>query len=320
MSRVATAPGKIMLAGEYAVLEGSDAVLVAVERRARAHVGKEPLQLSPFLRAVRKEIAEYAGEQSAAAQAAACLVVDSSQFYGAHGTKLGLGSSAAVTVAATACALDVQSADPPLSLIHGLAHAAHAHAQHAHGARGSGADIAAAVHGGVIAVRLSNNAHAPLVVRPLALPWAEHLVYLWTGHAAHTPTLVARVRALRVRDRAAHDRAIQALADAANAVIAALRPSARAGDLVSALEAGGRAIADLGCASGVDLETSEHRAIALLARELGGAAKPTGAGGGDVAVAAFPSVENAHAFRVEARTRGMEILDLAMSPLGVALY
>jgi phosphomevalonate kinase len=35
----ASAPGKLLLAGEYSVLEGGVAVVMAVDRRARARIG-----------------------------------------------------------------------------------------------------------------------------------------------------------------------------------------------------------------------------------------------------------------------------------------
>src|SRR6185295_2150300 len=71
------------------------------------------------------------------------------------------GSSAAVTVAATALALadSLAGADPQVVRATVLKHAlaAHATAQEAMGARGSGADIAAAVYGGALAFELSSH-------------------------------------------------------------------------------------------------------------------------------------------------------------------
>ena len=48
-----------------------------------------------------------------------------------------------------------------------------------------------------------------------------------------------------------------------------------------------RRLAEMAAAAGVDYDTPEHAAIATLARAFGGAAKPSGAGGGDVAIALF---------------------------------
>src|SRR6185295_6697990 len=102
---IATAPGKLILTGEYAVLDGAPAVVVAVDRRAVARRHATPRGSSPFLVAVAEEIAARRGANDPAARAALEVSVDSTAFYN-RAQKLGLGSSAAVTVAATALSLD----------------------------------------------------------------------------------------------------------------------------------------------------------------------------------------------------------------------
>jgi len=97
----ATAPGKLILTGEYAVLDGAPALVVAVNRRVTASRHTGPRGSSPFLVAVAEEIARSYGVDAPEARAAMEIVVDSSSFFLGN-TKLGLGSSAAVTVAATA--------------------------------------------------------------------------------------------------------------------------------------------------------------------------------------------------------------------------
>lgn len=379
----ATAPGKVLLAGEYAVLVGAEAVVMAVDRRVVARVVADPATdpdaragaRSPFIEAVVAAIVAHAGADSEAARAAMALAVDSRALRAVDGIKLGLGSSAAVTVAACACALahgrsahaerapneetGAQSgsqsgpqsglepgsqlgpetgmetgATPPARLVHRLAHAAHGAAQSAQGARGSGADIAASVYGGILGVRVQPEAGAeergqgqgpgplPMLVRPL-LPDLErtgvHLVFVWTGAPASTPALVARVQDWRDREPRAHERAMTALADASQALIAALRPSGQPGEVVAAIEAGAEAAAGLGRAAGVEIETAAHRAIAALARAHRGASKPTGAGGGDIALAAFANAADAAAFRRETAARGLKPLALRVDRDGVRI-
>lgn len=317
----ASAPGKVLLAGEYAVLAGAEAVVMAVDRRvhARAAAGMEARAArSSFLRAVRDAVAGHAGSDSAAARAAARLMVDSDALR-LGGVKLGLGSSAAVTVAGCACAL-AHDHTPDPGLVHRLAHAAHSAAQGARGARGSGADIAASVYGGVLGVRVGPAPGEPVRVRPLLADLAgsaAHLVLVWTGTPASTPALVARVHAWRDARPQAYERAIAAVADAAGALIAALRPSAGAAEVVAAVAAGGEAVAALGRDAGVDIETPTHRAVATMARSHGGAAKPTGAGGGDLVLAAFPGAAAAAAFHDQAGADGMKPLSLRVDPVGV---
>src|SRR6185312_7882085 len=127
---IASAPGKLILTGEYAVLDGAPALVAAIDRRVIARRYSGPRGSSPFLVAVADELARRRGKDDVAVQAAMQIVVDSSALYD-DATKLGLGSSAAVTVAATALAL---AADQKLPVIDreevlAIALGAHAHAQ-----------------------------------------------------------------------------------------------------------------------------------------------------------------------------------------------
>ena len=78
---IATAPGKLIVTGEYAVLDGAPAIVVAVDRRAIARRNAPPCGSSPFLIAVAEEIAARRGAADPAAQAALEISVDSSAFY-----------------------------------------------------------------------------------------------------------------------------------------------------------------------------------------------------------------------------------------------
>ncbi len=299
MSLIATAPGKVMLAGEYAVIDGAPAVLMAVDRRVRARDTGTDQKLSPFLDAVRAAAESFGGDPRRAAR----IVVDSETLSAPSGTKLGLGSSAAVTAAAAAIALGREAS---AGSIHALAHHAHRAAQSLRGAKGSGADIATSVHGGVVEVRIGpTGPDAPMVTRPLALPRALQLVFVWTGRAADTASLVARVRALRNSDAPAYRTAIDDIAAAARALAAALSADAEPAAAIAAIAAGARAVAALGQRAGVDLESDIHRQIARRAAEHGGAAKPTGAGAGDIAMAAFASPAAAAAFRATIEADGI---------------
>jgi phosphomevalonate kinase len=274
---ISSAPGKVLWAGEYAVLEGHPAILTAVDRRAVARLAPAPAEPSPFLAAVADEIRRRLGAESRAAADAARIVVDSREL-ASGGKKLGLGSSAAATVAATALALRTTEG------VHEIAHAAHAAAQAPRGSRGSGADIAAAVHGGTILARRTGD--GPLAVTRLPDPPVAWLL-LWTGQPADTPSLVARTRALRDRDPAGYDDAIGALGAAADALAAAFAAGSPDATL-AAVAQGASALADLGSRSGAPLLPAGFREWADRIARFGGVAKPTGAGGGDLILVAFP--------------------------------
>ncbi len=299
-----SAPGKILIAGEYAVLDGGEAVVMAVNRRARAHLGDQPQELSPFLAAAARVVADELGADRA--DILARVVVDSGELRDDSGAKLGLGSSAAATTAAIALALP-----PPgdRKLLHRVAHRAHAAAQ---GGTGSGADVAASVWGGVLLCRPPDRAGDPLRTAPLSLPADLVLVPVWLGRPADTRTLVAAMTDFARREPAACRALYARIAAAAADLAAALRPY----QAITALWEGGVAAAELGRAAGVEVVTEGHRMLNERAEALGGVAKATGAGGGDVALAAFASPEAAEHFRADARSLGMKVLDLSVDPDG----
>ena len=380
----ASAPGKLMLCGEYAALEGGIAAVMAVDRRARAHLraGEGRTGVSPFLAAARAALESELGAHSAAARAARRVDVDTSALCAPTGEKLGLGSSAAATTAALAACLGAPAAGPwateggpPASgagategrvgategrvgatearagategragpteggspagsteggsgaggfldrtRLHRLAHRAHAEAQASlpGATRGSGVDIAASVWGGVLAVMPPPAPGLPPGVRRLTLPPALDLVCVWTAQPADTRALVAGVTPLRTRDPATWRACLDELSAAASAFISAC-DHADAAAAVTALAAGAWAVGALGRAAQVPLETDLHRRLAALAEPLGGALKPTGAGGGDVALAGFAGPGQAEQFRADVAALGITVLDLGVDPRGAAL-
>ena len=324
----ASAPGKLILTGEYAVLGGAPAVVIGVNRRVTAAVG--PPIGSPFIAAV---IAELAARGLAdAARRAGEIAVESAPLY-AGPLKLGLGSSAAVTVAATALALELGDADiragamaattndgwsatnvlstiasatrEPVdqALVLAIASAAHASAQAARGSRGSGADVAAAVHGGVIAFQAGE-------VTRLAWPASLALVPFFTGHAAETGPLVAQVV------NANPQRALEEIAAASVRAIAALETGELA---IAAFSRCADAFDELASATNLPLVPPCVRAARRAMASFGGTAKTTGAGGGDVAIALLPATSDLDAARAAIAAAGGQPLDLAIDPDGVRL-
>jgi phosphomevalonate kinase len=340
---LATAPGKLILTGEYAVLDGAPALVLAVNRRVIAKRRAGACGSSAFLLAILGEIEKRYGREHPAAKAAAEIIVDSTPFY-EGATKLGLGSSAAVSVAATALALAANHQAMPVidrELVLSIASAAHATAQSARAgqqARGSGADIAAAVYGGVIAFQRttpdrvawpSDAAAAGRAIRVdgatvdrLTWPAGVTLIPFFTGAAADTTSLVSAVHEARERDRAAVDAALHAIDKASRAACqsCAMRASEIASNaLISALSLAAQAVDQLAAATGLPLVPSGVTQARSAMARLGGTAKTTGAGGGDIAVAVVPGAEDATVAMRYLIEAGCKPLQLAVDKTGVDL-
>jgi phosphomevalonate kinase len=252
----ARAPGKLLLAGAWAVLDGAPALVCAVDRYAVADTSRT---------------AEPSRELRAALGDAPAPAVDVSALHDGD-AKLGLGSSAAALVAALGALAAEAGADlasPAVreELLH-RARAAHAAAQ----AGGSGVDVAASVYGGVL-----RYAQGQVPTRT-ALPAGLALRVYFAGTSARTSELRARVDALAPARRKALMGPLAAAAEAACA--ACERGDATA--LVAALRAAGAGIESLGHAADAPLVPPPMARVAALAAAEGAAFLPSGAGGGDV--------------------------------------
>jgi phosphomevalonate kinase len=321
MRRVAVkAPGKALLCGEYAVLHGAPAIAVAVDRcavatslgagppvlRRGSGCGVEGVTDSPYLHAARLHAARALG------RIVPDIAVDTRALYDG-GDKIGLGSSAAVTVAAVGWAW--HSADRAFAdrdALFAVADAAHAEAQ---GVRGSGVDVACAVWGG--AIRFQRKEHG-VDVRAVDLPDDLHLTFIYTGRSASTAALLDRVRALAETQPARHEALIGRLRSLAHAFDAALGANHAEG-LIKAAEGYGLAMAALGELAGCTIVTPEHAELARIARRHGGAAKPSGAGGGDIGVAFTVGAEVASALNEEISKTGLRLLTMGAPAPGLRL-
>ncbi len=288
------APGKAMLIGEYAVLDGGPAAVAAVDCFATATLEDDVAPASPFIRAAMQEVYATVGQEVPGVP-----VVDTTAF-ARNGQKLGLGSSAAATVAAVGalCAQagwDVAARREEVRRIAGRAHDA------AQGVRGSGADVLAASLGGVqVANAARPGGTLPVAVRLVATP-----------EGVSTAALISRYREKsREAGPASHE-----LAQAAGEFLSAWQ-AGEARALLAAVEHAFEGYLALGRALGQALVTPEHAGIQQAARRAGGAAKPSGAGGGDLAVVflADPLAEAALAAWLPA---GCQLLPFQISALGV---
>ena len=324
--RIASAPGKIVIAGEYAVLFGAPALSMAVDYRATCRVsgrdqadselttvgfrnGSRTFSINdgiPVWHDQGGSKADVGLFEAVLAEAgwpkdgSLAFRLDSTAFSDrATGKKYGFGSSAAVAVALTGACLG-EEAD--LQTIRDVAGRAHRRFQ---AGTGSGIDIATSAHGGVI--RFERGAEV------LSVGWPDGLVFriFWSRAPVSTSD---RIRGI---DGAASGDEAVALADASIRACDAWQDGS-AGLFLSALagfverlkhfeEDEGRGIFDAG-----------HGALVRAAREFPGLVyKPCGAGGGDVGMAFSESEDLLADFEKVAVGRGFSCLDAAPDPDGV---
>jgi phosphomevalonate kinase len=306
-----SAPGKLFLAGEYAVLAGGRAVVAAVDRRAVARFVPRAAPSSPLIAEVVKAVTEHC-EVHALPLVDGAPEVDSSAL-NESGRKLGLGSSAAATVAAVGALLEATGRDlqgwHPVALA--LSMRAHRAAQ---GGRGSGGDVAAAFFGGVIAYSRPGGDRP--AVRPLPDVIPGELVVFSAGGPISTVDHLAAVERLAARDPEVHARRLREIAEAAEAFIAAHEKS-DVEALIDAVFRSYQALDALGRAADLPIVTPALALAATVALELGGAAKPSGAGGGDVGIAFFPDPDASGAFRARASQLNLPILSIKTGAPGL---
>jgi len=326
------AHGKLFVAGEYAVVEpGQPSVIIALDRAITARVaeghgagsvhseeyGHLPLTWTraedgialdrehhpyDYVMATIDLVEKLRGELGIEPRFHDLRI--SSQLDDASGRKFGLGSSAAVTVA-TVGALD---------RFYGLGLSQRQRFQVALLAtirvnpRASGGDLAASTFGGWLRYsapdreRLASQLDARTVsdilhdaeawdgfdVQRLPAPENLRLLVGWTGSPASTTKLVGVVRRHR-------NGGYQAFLDDSRACVDDLTTGLQTGDAARTLDALRRArglMQRLGDSVGSSIETERLTTLCDVVERAGGAAKPSGAGGGDCGIALVPTTSD----------------------------
>jgi phosphomevalonate kinase len=358
MDVTASTPGKMVLLGDYAVLEGAPALVMGVNRHARVrisakaggvaevsapdmNVAQVPLRIgadglpewlgtpeqAEKLRLVDQVLRGLHAEGLAPPPGRGfSLQLDTSEFFdqGADGrSKLGLGSSAALTVAlASAMAVFVGRGPAVANRRVWLEHLLQLH-RNFQGGHGSGVDVAAGLIGGVISYRLVDGGgegdrsaadgrrfDSPRF-EPVHWPAGVHARFVWTGRSASTSDFLGRLAAWRKGNGAEYASHMRALTGVAEAACEAAKQS-RAAAFIESATAYGSALQAFGNACGLEIFSPEHVQLGRLSAELGLSYKPCGAGGGDFGVVFAQEPE-----RLARAEQGIAAAGFRCVPLGV---
>lgn len=341
----ASAPGKLFIAGEYAVVEpGGSAILVAVDRRVR--VSAESADRNVVRSAYYDEDAvtwERSGAgividrpwdvvlsaidvvEALAGSGEPVELTITSDLDDADGAKYGLGSSAAVVVAVIGALSRYRGLTLDSTAVLKLALLATWRVN----PLASGGDVAASVLGGWVSYRSADAAAVVarkaeigvaallseewpgLVATSLPAPADRELLVGWTGSPASTASLVGRSRQSRVAADPEY-RAFFAESDAVVASLADALRSADAGAFDDGIRRARQALAAYAALAGIEIETPALTALCDVAAAAGAVAKSSGAGGGDCGVAfAAPSADR-ESLASGWRAAGIRPLDLAV--------
>lgn len=261
------APGKLLILGEYAVLDGAPALVLAIDRGVRCDVDPN----IDFL-----QIDTPDGDTRFVHPALRHLTHGSFRF--SHWNppdidgKPGFGGSAAACVAA--CVAAHRPATDAIAI--------HRDVQ----GSGSGADVTAAIAGGMIRFQQGEWHPVPPV----------HPVVIWSGQSAKTGPRVEHF--LRWPDRHRFAQESESLVDHFQS------------DPIEALRAAMKLLRAMEAATRLDYMTPNLETIVELAESCGGAAKPSGAGGGDCAIALFPERSAEEAFKHRLLQKGLQTIPI----------
>jgi phosphomevalonate kinase len=355
MTIYSRAPGKMILIGEYAVLEGAPALVRAVDRFALVEVCDNPVgnftveapnlsvpaqdfvitsggevrfdpnavpvfikRLSFFARLFETVWQFYSNKNI---KIDYCKIdLNTASFYDAElNNKIGVGSSAALT-AALVNAIDAnQNNGEMLSKkdIFMLALKAHRYAQKG---IGSGIDIASSVYGGIIEYTMvkddESNFKEP---KRIDYPADLNIISVWTGKSASTRKMVGSVSEFKNRSYLRY----KEIMDNLSATTGDACESFKKKDVSRFLESCAeyyKQLLELGNESSVSIISDVHKDIEKIVRNGGGVYKPSGAGSGDFGIAMTSDAEKALYLKTLIEENGFKTVNLSTSDTGVQIY
>jgi phosphomevalonate kinase len=325
MTVAARAPGKLVVLGEYAVLAGGPALVMAVDRHCTVTVGPaagplctlETYAPERVKRSPKPGAATGVGIVDAVLRAFPHAGADSpwsarldSRAFFANGVKLGLGSSAAALVAfAAAWTLHGDGSEPPIDALIEC-HRAH------QGGTGSGLDVAAAVTGGVIQYRIAPTGRAE--IGSVRLPNSVGFAGVFTGVSAKTPDFVEQFERWRSARSAESELLVTALKEASEAGCAAAREG-DAQQFLAAVERYRDLLDGLGRRIGREIVTAHHHEVGALARRYGVVYKTSGAGGGDLGIAFCEDRDALGAFGKAVKKSGFDWVEFGVDQDGLII-
>jgi len=324
----ASAPGKMVLIGEYAVTRGLPALSIAVNRRVTASRTSAPTQqhtvsssmLEGQLFSFDKNQNNYHWNQTPAKSvqdfvehlpwpptqkgvSGIALELDSQQFFLSNQgkyQKTGVGSSAALMLAACSV-LDKNSE-----------RASQSHFQLQQQA-GSGIDLATSLHGGLICFQQKHE--VKLLTPPANFYWQA----VWTGESAKTQDFLQAFNSWIKREPAQWKLKKH---QAASLIAEAIRAVGNNNGIIltACIRAYGEWLRELSDNIQMPVYTPAFEKIREMSLKTDCAWKPSGAGGGDIGIICAASRHNLTEISRTISDAGYKILDLEVDTEGLKVF
>ncbi len=339
----ASAPGKMILIGEYAVLEGAPALVYAINRKAHVVLAErtlseslveapslgieaQPFVITPsghvrfdpnaetsiqqrleFFRLVYESLGN-SFRQKQITLPPLHLSLRTDDFYSSRlKTKLGFGSSAALTVALVRGLMQITSSGQDTIEIFNMARKAHHYAQDS---TGSGIDIASSTFGGIIRYTLPADPAKDDRFAERIPEWPELCMrVVWTGRSVSTKKLVKGVKQLNQQNPKLYGSLMDSLTEISRSGCKAFIER-EMNLFLEAVNDFFQVQIELGRKSGMPIISESHQQLAELAAKLGLVYKPSGAGSGDIGIAFGNDPGIADQFALQAQKAGFQIIEV----------
>ncbi|MCK5853535.1 hypothetical protein KAH27_10950 [bacterium] len=350
------APGKMILIGEYAVLEGAPSLVRAVDRYAEVQIFENPvgnfsveapnlgvpfqdfiitkkgnIRFDPngihlflnrlsFFSLLFETIWRFYNDKNIEIKYCK-IILDTTSFYDSGlKNKLGMGSSAALTVALVKAVEKWVYSNSNYALkdddIFLLALKAHRQAQNG---VGSGIDIASSVYGGIIEYTIvkddEKNFNLPKIV---FYPDNLSIISVWTGKSASTRKMVGSVNEFKKNSYLRYTEIMDNLVRISKQSCADFKKGEISGFL-SKCSLFYEQLIRLGEESGAPIISEVHQEIEKIVRQNGGVYKPSGAGSGDLGIAMTDNPDDVSVIISAIEKSGFKTVNLNTSSTGVQL-
>lgn len=306
-------PGKLILLGEYVVLEGAPSIVTAVNKYAKISIeesgGHHFILNSPNLEISNLNFTVN-NNQSLVFQSAINntlknqlhlfsitigntinflqdqkikykplkITIDTGDFYdGSNSKKFGLGSSAAITVGLIKSVYQFYEIPFTTEQLTQSALRAHYEAQ---GKMGSGIDIVTSINGGIGIFSKTKKVE----YKKLTLPDNLFIIPIWTGSSTSTSKFVEQVNQLKKENSEKYNKLMLWLSTLAFQGCTYFMNN-ESKKFLNIIDQYYESLIDLGKSAKIPIISDKHEKIRSIVRNCKGHYKPSGAGGSDIGVA-----------------------------------